>query len=99
MYSILIEDEFGMSRDELMDRLIEYGIETRTFFVPMHEQSVFQNMGLFKGESYPIAEDLARTGMYLPSSLGLKKKEKMDANEIERKCFRREKSMLPKFYT
>jgi perosamine synthetase len=77
MYSILIEDEFGMSRDELMDSLMEQGIETRTFFVPMHEQSVFQNMGLFKfkGESYPVAEELARKGMYLPSSSGLKEGE------------------------
>jgi RNAse (barnase) inhibitor barstar len=76
------------------ERVSQEGLnETRIFFIPMHEQPVFPDMGLFKGESYPIAEDLARTGMYLPSSLGLKKKEKMDANEIERKCFRREKSI------
>ncbi len=68
MYSILIEDEFGMSRDELMDRLIAYGVDTRTFFVPMHEQPVFLNMGLFEGERHPVAEELGRKGMYLPSS-------------------------------
>jgi perosamine synthetase len=72
MYSILIEDEFGMSRDALMEELEKRGIETRTFFVPMHEQLVFQNMGLFKGEKYLVAEELARKGMYLPSSSGLK---------------------------
>ena len=75
MYSILIEDEFGMSRDELMEELEKKGIETRTFFIPMYEQPVFQNMGLFKGEQYPVAEDLARKGMYLPSSSGLKEEE------------------------
>ncbi len=75
MYSILIEDEFGMSRDELMRELEKKGVETRTFFIPMHVQPVFLNMGLFKGESYPVAEDLARTGMYLPSSSGLKEEE------------------------
>ena len=32
-------------------------------------------MDLFKGEKYPVAEDLARTGMYLPSSSGLKEDE------------------------
>ena len=48
------------------------GIETRTFFIPMHEQQVFWNMGLFRGERYPVAEELARKGMYLPSSSGLK---------------------------
>ena len=77
MYSILIEDGFRMSRDELMNKLEKKGIETRTFFVPMHEQPVFLNMGLFKfkGESYPVAEELARKGMYLPSSSGLKEEE------------------------
>ena len=51
------------------------GIETRTFFIPMHEQPVFQNMGLFKGEKHPIAEELAMKGMYLPSSSGLRDEE------------------------
>jgi perosamine synthetase len=77
MYSILIEDAFGMSRDELMNKLEKKGIETRTFFIAMHEQPVFLNRGLFKfkGESYPIAEELARKGLYLPSSSGLKEDE------------------------
>ena len=75
MYSILVEDEFGMSRDELMEELEKKGVETRRFFIPMHEQPVFQNMGLFKGERYPVAEDLARKGLYLPSSSGLKEDE------------------------
>ena len=39
-----------------MDRLVEYGIDTRTFFVPMHEQPVFRNRGLFEGGKYPVAE-------------------------------------------
>ena len=75
MYSILIEDEFGMSRDVLMMELEKKGIETRTFFVPMHEQPVFLNRGLFKREKYPVAEDLARKGLYLPSSSGLREGE------------------------
>ena len=75
MYSILIEDELGISRDELMNKLEKKGIETRTFFIPMHEQPVFQKTGLFKRESYPVAEELSRKGMYLPSSPGLKEEE------------------------
>ena len=75
MYSILIEPEFGISRDKLMKELEKKGIESRPFFIPMHKQPVFQNMGLFKEEKYPIAEELSRKGMYLPSSSGLKKEE------------------------
>jgi len=37
----------------------------------MHEQPVFQKMGLFKRESYPVAEKLARNGFYLPTGLGI----------------------------
>jgi len=36
--------------DKLMNKLEKKGIETRTFFIPMHEQPVFQNKGLFNGE-------------------------------------------------
>ena len=54
-----------MSRNELMNNLEKKGIETRPFFIPMHEQQVFRNMGLFKfkAESYPVAEELSRKGM------------------------------------
>lgn len=75
MYAILIEDEFGISTCELMDKLMKKGIDTRTFFIPMHEQPVFRKIGLFKGEKYPIAEELSKKGMYLPSSSGLKEEE------------------------
>ena len=37
----------------------------------MHEQPVFRDMGLFPGESYPVAENLGRRGFYLPSGVAL----------------------------
>jgi perosamine synthetase len=37
----------------------------------MHEQPVFQQRGWFAGETYPVAERLARQGLYLPSGLAL----------------------------
>jgi perosamine synthetase len=46
----------------------------------MHEQPVLQERGLFVGESYPVAERIARQGLYLPSGLGLQD------NEIECVC-------------
>lgn len=74
-YSILIEDEFDMSMDELMKELGKKGIETRTFFIPMHEHPVFQKMELFQGERYPASEELSKKGVYLPSSSGLTEEE------------------------
>ncbi|MBU4311964.1 MAG: DegT/DnrJ/EryC1/StrS family aminotransferase [Candidatus Omnitrophica bacterium] len=52
---------------KIMDRLAEQGVQTRPFFIGMHEQPIFQGLGYFKDESYPVTERLARTGFYLPS--------------------------------
>ena len=57
MYAITIGDEFGVSRDELRRRLAARGIETRTFFVPIHLQPAYFHR--HRGERYPVAEELA----------------------------------------
>ncbi len=69
MYSILVEDEFGMTRDQLRRFLAEHGIETRTFFIPMHLQPIYYQD--FKGQRYPVAEMLCERGFYLPSASSL----------------------------
>ena len=71
MYSILIEEEFGITRDNVMANLAESGIQTRAFFIPMHQQPAYHEIGLFKEESYPVAEDISLRGLYLPSGSGL----------------------------
>jgi perosamine synthetase len=65
MYGLLVEDEFGCSRDELRRRLAKLGIETRTFFIPIHLQPIYFRR--FRGQHYPVAEALCRKGLYLPS--------------------------------
>ncbi|GAB6126612.1 DegT/DnrJ/EryC1/StrS family aminotransferase [Humidesulfovibrio idahonensis] len=72
VFGVVLGDEIGMDAEEAMRRLAEKGIGTRPFFWPMHEQPVFQRMGLFQGESHPNAERLARRGFYLPSGLSLR---------------------------
>lgn len=66
MYSILVEDKFAISRDELMKKLEEKGIETRPFFYPIHEMPPYK-----LNEKFEISEELARKGMNLPSSISL----------------------------
>ena len=75
MYSVLVEPEFGISRDMLIKILKEKGIETRPFFIPMNRQPVFKDMSLFEGEKYPVAEKLSQCGFNLPSSSGLTQSE------------------------
>jgi perosamine synthetase len=60
-----------MDNEELAARLKEKDVATRPFFIGMHEQPVFHKMGLFQNERYPVAERLARKGLYLPSGLAL----------------------------
>jgi perosamine synthetase len=69
MYGVLVEDAFGISRDELRRRLARRGIETRTFFIPIHVQPVYHAQ--FRGQRYPVSEELCRRGLYLPSGATL----------------------------
>ena len=57
--------------EDLNGFLAKNKIGTRPFFWCMHEQPVFLKMGLFKDESYPVSEKIARNGFYIPSGLGL----------------------------
>jgi len=71
VYGLLLRDDVPFDAEGAMRRLRELGIETRPFFWPMHEQPVFRKMGMFAGESYPMAERLARRGFYVPSGMAL----------------------------
>ena len=68
MYSILIKDSAKVNRDKLLKELEKKGIETRPFFVPMHMLPIYKLT-----EEYPIAQELARKGLNLPSSVSLNK--------------------------
>lgn len=71
MYGIVLNDDLDYDAVEMAKRLRAKGVDTRPFFLGMHEQPVFLQQGLFKGESYPVAERLASRGLYLPSGLTL----------------------------
>ena len=75
MYGILVEKDFGISRDEFMQKLFRKGIDTRTFFIPMHRQPALRRLGLFKGEKYPVSDEIGRLGLYLPSGLAITKEQ------------------------
>lgn len=70
VYGLVLDDKV-MTGKELMQQLHMEGIGTRAFFYPMHQQPALLKMGLFKGETYPVAERLARQGIYIPSGLAL----------------------------
>jgi perosamine synthetase len=71
VYGMVLDDSVPFDAQEAMRRLGEQKIGTRPFFWPMHEQPVFQKMGLFNAVSCPVAERLARRGFYIPSGIAL----------------------------
>ena len=73
VYGLVAESEKLMQDSVAL--FTKANIGTRPFFWCMHEQPVFQKMGLFINEKYPVAEKLARNGFYIPSGLGLKTEE------------------------
>jgi perosamine synthetase len=74
------------------DRGSEFVVETRPFFLGMHEQPVFHKMGLFKNESYPGTERIAKQGFYLPSGLTLDEKQINAVCDALRKMLRMRKT-------
>ena len=71
VYAIVLNDEISFDAKDIMKKLGEKSIGSRPFFWSMHEQPVFQKMGLFKNESYPVSENIARRGFYIPSGMAL----------------------------
>ncbi|WP_202895766.1 DegT/DnrJ/EryC1/StrS family aminotransferase [Iningainema tapete] len=80
VYGLVLKDDLPFDAVEVMKRLAQSKIGTRPFFWCMHEQPVFQKMGLFDGVFCPVAERIARRGFYVPSGMAL-----TDA-QVERVC-------------
>ncbi len=79
MYSVLVEDDYGLTRDELIKNYWEKNIETRPFFYPIHTLPPYKSR-----ESHPVAEKLSKEGLNLPSFIELKKEEIERVTEIIR---------------
>lgn len=74
MFGLVLDDRVPFEADEFASRLLRRGIETRPFFLGMHEQPLFQG-GHTSAYSFPVADRLARRGLYLPSGLALKEEQ------------------------
>lgn len=68
---IINKREFGMSRDKLMLKLKEEGIDSRLFFRGMHEQPSLINFGCDYVGDYKVSKWLSENGLYLPSGSNL----------------------------
>lgn len=71
MYGLVVNSAFGISRNKLIEALNERGIQTRTFFCPMNQQPVLQQIEGFRSVECPVADSLWENGLYLPSAWNL----------------------------
>jgi perosamine synthetase len=80
MYAVVLDDSVAFDGSDFAARLNALGVDTRPFFVGMHEQPALRERGLFAGAHHPVTERLSRRGLYLPSGLAL------DDAQIETVC-------------
>jgi perosamine synthetase len=72
MVCAVLDKDFGISRDELMIRLKEKGIDTRPFFYPMSEMPMYWHSSNY---SNPITKTISERGINLPSGVNLSEKD------------------------
>jgi perosamine synthetase len=73
IYTFIVLDNLGISRDEVIDKLASKGIETRPVFYPLHMMPPYKNFG-----SSDVLQNsiwVSSNGLSLPSSASLTEKE------------------------
>ncbi|MDP1678359.1 MAG: DegT/DnrJ/EryC1/StrS family aminotransferase [Bacteroidota bacterium] len=71
VFGLLLNNNVPFNAFEWAKKLSDAGVQTRPFFWPLHEQPAFHKLGLFLNEHYPVTENLARRGLYVPSGMAL----------------------------
>lgn len=75
MYHLALQGSVADKRTEIMERLLEKGIETREGFIPYNMQEIFINRGWTRHDECPKANNLALSSFYLPSGPNLSDEE------------------------
>lgn len=62
MFSVLVTDDFGVQRDQVMRILRENGIDSRPFFYPLHTMPPYKT-----DDNLPVTDKISQQGINLPS--------------------------------
>jgi perosamine synthetase len=81
-YSIFLKPECPVSRNELMEKMLEAGIATRRGIMTIHRELAYKDLNGI--ESLPITEDTSDKSIIIPLYVGLKNSEL----EYIVKCFK-----------
>lgn len=83
---LVLDESLGIDAQSVSTRLAHRSIETRPFFLGMHEQPSLRRRGLFENDRFPVAERLARQGLYLPNGLTLSDQQVTEICDHVRTC-------------
>jgi len=73
VYNIYLDRRFPLTRDQVVNKLKKYGIETRNAFVPINQQNIFLNKNkMLNKNDCPNANYIMNNGFYLPSGNNIK---------------------------
>ena len=71
VFGVVLGSKVPFDAKEAMKRLNAKEIGTRPFFWPLHEQPILKKLDIASDQHFPVAENLARRGFYLPSGMTL----------------------------
>lgn len=74
LFTIILDEPIRESRDDIIARLLERGVETRPVFYPMHLLPPYREMAQDDG-IFPVADRVARLGLSLPTWAGLEQED------------------------
>ena len=75
VFGIVLKNKLSNKRNLIMKKLLDLGIETRTFFYPLHRQKVLYRYKNSKKVNFPNSNYISKNGFYIPSGLGTTKYE------------------------
>lgn len=70
LFTVLLKENAKKNRDELIKFLATQGIDSRPMFYPLSHFPMYKTR-----EKFPVTEELSRTGITLPTYIGLSKKD------------------------
>jgi perosamine synthetase len=87
VFGILLTNKLQGKAKEFQSFLAEKNIGTRPFFQPLHRQPVLEKYGLKNQIALPVAEDLGKSGFYIPNGLGLNDSQIEKVAEVVKEVF------------
>ena len=85
MYAVVLDDSVSFDAVEFAKKLNDLGVQTRPFFIGMHEQPVYKKIGYFHNDSFPVTEKISQKGLYLPSGQAITDEQIQDVIKTIRK--------------